>query len=413
MTLLKEIVVMAFDNISANKFRSGLTILGIVIGVVTVVAIASILTGLRDNLVRMVEDYGTNNIYAFHLTTGVRVGPRSREELARKRLTLADAEALKAASAVEDVASELFLNWDIDKTISYNGKSYKEGNLSGVTANYARVMNISLREGRFISETDDMHRRNVLVIGVNVAEAVFPNYAQIAGRKVLMGGQVYEIIGVLEKRKNTLFGESEEDDALFVPLKTAMKMSPQSEFLMHVIRARSGMLAEALDQSEQILRRQRNVRFDQPNDFHLSTADKIVEQFDSITRVLGLVAVAISSIGLIVGGVGVMNIMLVSVTERTREIGVRMAVGARRSDIVIQFLFEAMTLTFIGGVIGIVFALLLSVIIRLALPTLPSSIPLWAVVSGLGVSIAVGLVFGVWPARKAANLDPIEALRYE
>lgn len=413
MKLPKEIVLMALDNVRANKFRSFLTILGIVIGVVTVIAIASILTGLRQNIVRMIEEYGTNNIYAFHLTTGVRVGPRNREEWARKKLTLEDAAALRKAPAVDDVSSALFIDWNFDKSISYNGITYKEGDLSGVTANYAQIVNMSLREGRFINETDDEHRRNVLVIGVNVADAVFPNYSQIVGRKVLMGGQPYEIIGVLEKRKNGFFGENEEDNAMFIPLKTAAKIAPRSEFLMHIIRAKTGMLSQALDQCEEVLRRQRNVKFDQPNDFHLSTADKIVEQFDGITKALGLIAIAVSSVGLLVGGIGVMNIMLVSVTERTKEIGVRKAIGARSRDIVTQFLFESMTLTFLGGIIGVALALLVSQILALLLPTLPSTVPLWAVLTGLGVSIGVGLVFGVWPAKKAASLDPIEALRYE
>src|SRR5437660_3060348 len=182
---------------------------------------------------------------------------------------------------------------------------------------------------------------------------------------------------------------------------------------MLVIRARSGQLREALDQVEEILRRRRGVKFDQPNNFDLGTADKIVQQFDSITAMIGLIAIAISSLGLLVGGIGVMNIMLVSVTERTQEIGVRKAIGATRRDIVRQFMYEAMTLTFLGGVLGVILSVGISRIIILIFPSLPASIPLWAVITGLSVSIGVGLVFGVWPARKASRLDPIECLRYE
>ena len=187
----------------------------------------------------------------------------------------------------------------------------------------------------------------------------------------------------------------------------------KQDFLMLLIRTKSGQLQTALDQVDAVLRRQRKVRFSEPSNFDLKTADKFIAQFDSITGAIGLIAIAISSVGLLVGGIGVMNIMLVSVTERTREIGVRKAIGARRKDIVTQFLFEAMTLTSLGGMIGVVLSFLVSVILAFLLPDLPSKIPMWAVTAGLAVSTGVGLVFGVWPARVAARLDPIEALRYE
>ncbi|HET8674956.1 MAG TPA: FtsX-like permease family protein, partial [Blastocatellia bacterium] len=317
------------------------------------------------------------------------------------------------ATAVEDVANVAFIEWRFDTTINYQGNTYKRGNLQGVSGNYAVTTNILMQEGRFISDLDDQHRRDCMVIGVNVAEALFPNKSQVAGTQVMMGGRPFEIIGVLDKRKTGLFGENEEDNAIFIPFRTARKLSPRSEFMMLIIRARSGQLPIALNQVEDILRRQRAVKFDQDNDFDLSTADKFIEQFDSITAMVGLIAIAISSIGLLVGGIGVMNIMLVSVTERTHEIGIRKAIGARRKDIVRQFLFEAMTLTFLGGVLGVLLAYGVSQLIILLIPTLPATVPMWAVITGLVVSVMIGLVFGVWPARKASRLDPIEALRYE
>jgi len=409
----RETVAMALGNIQAHKFRSFLTVLGIVIGVLTVIVIASILTGLRNNIIQMIEEYGTNNIYAFHLSTGPNVGPRDRREWFRKPLTPEDGLAiLEQASAVEDVANVGFVWW-FDRTITYNGTTYKQGRLQGVSANYASIANISLQQGRFISEIDDQHRRNVMVIGINVVEALFPNKSQIAGTQVEMGGKTFEIIGVLEKRKGGFFGENEEDNAIFIPYRTARKLSPRSDFLMLMIRARSGQLRTAIEQVEEILRRQRGVKFNEPNNFDLGTADRFIEQFDSITAAVGLIAIAISGVGLLVGGVGVMNIMLVSVTERTREIGIRKAIGARRKDIITLFLFEAMTLTFLGGVLGVILAIGASYIIRFFIPDLPASIPPWAVVAGLLVSIAVGLIFGVWPAGKASRLDPIECLRYE
>src|SRR3989440_353555 len=415
--VLRETVAMAFDSVRAHKFRSFLTVLGIVIGVMTAITIASILTGLRQNIVAMIEEYGTNNIYAFHLSTGPRTG-EDRSERARKPLTVSDAEVIQTqAGAVEEVAVKApnvgYGGGPFDDKISYKGHNYRWGDTQGVSPNYAGITNIVIREGRFITENDDQQRANVMVVGVNAADALFPGQNQIVGTQVRMGGLNFEIVGVLEKRKAGFFGENEEDNAVMIPFRTAQKVAPAKGYLLLVIKARSGRTTEALQQSEDILRRRRNVKFGDVNNFDIKTADKFIEQFDSITAMVGLIAIAISSLGLLVGGIGVMNIMLVSVTERTKEIGVRKALGARRKDIVRQFLFEAMTLTFLGGILGVVLAVGVSRIIMLLVPALPASIPSWAGVFGLPVSVGVGLIFGVWPARKASRLDPIECLRYE
>lgn len=409
---------MALDSVRAHKFRSFLTVLGIVIGVMTAITIASILTGLRQNIVSIIEEYGTNNIYAFHLSTGPRTS-EDRSERTRKPLTVADAEAIASlASAVEEVGYKApnigYSGGPFDDNVSYQGHNYRWGDTQGVSPNYAGITNIVIKEGRFITENDDQQRANVMVIGVNAADALFPGQnQQIAGTQVRMGGYNFEVVGVLEKRKAGFFGENEEDNAVIIPFRTAQKIAPAKGYMLLVIKARSGRTTEALQQSEDVLRRRRNVKFGDPNNFDIKTADKFIEQFDSITAMVGLIAIAISSLGLLVGGIGVMNIMLVSVTERTKEIGVRKALGARRRDIVRQFLFEAMTLTFLGGILGVVLAVGISKLIMLLIPALPASIPAWAVVSGLTVSVGVGLLFGVWPARKASRLDPIECLRYE
>jgi putative ABC transport system permease protein len=414
---MRETLGMAFDSIRGHKFRSFLTVLGIVIGVLTAIVIASILTGMRQSIISIIEEYGTNNIYAFHLSTGPRTG-EDRSERLRKPFIVADAEAIKAqAAAVEDIAMVApnvgYSGGPFDDNITYHGHNYRWGNTQGVTANYAGILNINLKEGRFITDADDQARSNVLVIGVNAADALFPGQANIAGSQVRMGGYNFEIIGVLEKRKAGFFGENEEDNAVFLPFRTAQKVAPARGYMLFVIKGRSGQVPEALTQSEEILRRRRHVRFEDPDNFDIKTADKFIEQFDSITAMVGLIAIAISSLGLLVGGIGVMNIMLVSVTERTKEIGVRKAIGARRKDIVRQFLFEAMMLTFLGGVLGVLLAVGISRLLLILIPSMPASIPTWAVVSGLTVSIGVGLIFGVWPARKASRLDPIECLRYE
>ena len=416
-SVLGETLKMAIDSVRSHKFRSFLTVLGIVIGVMTAISIASILTGLRQNIIAIIEEYGTSNIYAFHLSTGPRTG-EDRSERLRKPLTVADAETIKAqATAVEDVALVApnvgYNGGPFDDNITYQGKNYRWGNTQGVSSNYANITNVALKEGRFITDSDDQQRANVMVIGVNAADALFPGQLNIAGTQVRMGGYNFEVVGVLEKRKAGFFGENEEDNAVFIPFRTAQKVAPARGYMLFIIRGRSGLVQEALTQSEEILRRRRHVPFGEPDNFDIKTADKFIEQFDSITAMVGLIAIAISSLGLLVGGIGVMNIMLVSVTERTREIGVRKAIGARRKDIVRQFLFEAMMLTFLGGLLGVLLAVGISKLLILLLPDLPASIPTWAVVTGLTVSVGVGLIFGVWPARKASRLDPIECLRYE
>jgi len=405
---------MAFDNLRAHRTRSGLTVFGVVIGVLVVVVVSSILTGMRRNVIQAVEEYGTNNIFAFHLTTGPQLGPRDRAEFRRKPLRPEDGAAVRdLASAVEDVGHSAFM-WLEDRTIAYGREKYRRAGLQAVSANYAEVTNLSLREGRFLTETDDEHRRSVLVIGHNVAQALFGSLAWSPNREVSFAGRPFTVIGVLEKRKGGFMGENEDDNVVFMPYRTGRIVAPRaSDWVLLVIRARSGQLAAALDQAEDVLRRRRGLRSNQPSNFDLSTADRIIQQFDGITAAIGLIAIAISSVSLLVGGIGVMNIMLVSVTERTQEIGVRKALGARRRDIVRQFLFEAIALTLSGGVLGVLLAVAVSWLLLWLLPSLPSQIPPWAVVAGLAVSIGVGLTFGVWPARRAAALDPVEALRYE
>ncbi|MEP6924614.1 MAG: ABC transporter permease, partial [Pyrinomonadaceae bacterium] len=390
-----EIVKMALDSIRSNKFRSVLTVLGIVVGVMTAIIVASILTGMRNSIVSIIEEYGTNNIYAFHLTTGF--GPPDRSERSRKPLTVEDADAIeKQSGAIEDIAliaPQIGSFGDgFDDNLVYEGKNYRWALTDGVSANYDKIANVVLREGRFISETDDQDRRNVIVIGVNCADALFPDERTgIVGRTVRMNGQQWEIIGVLEKRKAGFFGENEEDRKVFLPYRTARKVAPQRNFLLQIIQAKSGRVKEALQDAEGILRQRRGVKFDAANDFDIKTADKFIEQFDGITGMIGLIAIAISSLGLLVGGIGVMNIMLVSVTERTKEIGIRKAIGATSGAIILQFLLEAMTLTFFGGIIGVILAIGISNLVMFLIPSIPASVPAWAVIAGLVTSVAVGL----------------------
>lgn len=408
---------MAIDSIYSHKFRSFLTILGIVVGVITAIVVASILTGLRNSIVAIVEEYGTNNIYAYHLSTGF--GPRSRDERNRKPLTDADADAILAQStAVNDLSTVApsigSFNGGFDDNLVYEGKNYRWALTDGVNPNYMEISNLVLKSGRFITESDNFQRRNVLVVGVNCVEALFPGQENDAvGKVVRMNGTTWEIIGVIEKRKAAFLGGNEEDRKVMMPYRTARKVAPDREEELIVIQAKNGKLSDAVSEVEGILRQRRGVKHEESNNFDIKTADNFVAQFDGIMGGVGLAAIAISCLGLLVGGIGVMNIMLVSVTERTKEIGIRKAIGATRTAIVLQFLLEAMTLTFFGGVIGVIFAIAISSLIILLVPSVPAQVPLWAIVAGLATSIGVGLIFGVLPARKAAKLDPIECLRYE
>lgn len=402
---------MALDTVLEHKIRSFLTVLGIIVGIVTVVLISSILTGARNELVSQVENYGINNVYAFHMEMGMSHGRRTDEERKRKPLSVADAMAIKElCPSVNDVSwQEMPFGTRIN--ISYKGNSLRNFDFIGTPFNYGSVANIKLDRGRFFTEAEDAHRMSVAVIGPDAAEAMFAE-ADPIGKKILVNGRLFRILGITEKSKSSMI-LGEGDSTVIVPYRTFQKMFPWIDMRVLFIQAREGLREKALGEVESLLRVRRRVKPSEDNNFALTTSDRFIQEFDSMTSVVAIGVVAISSIGLLVGGIGVMNIMLVSVTERTREIGVRKAIGATRKDIVFQFLLEAMTLTGIGGILGVILALGGSFLIQVFLPSLPSLIPPWSVFAALTVSVVIGLVFGVWPARKASRLDPIEALRYE
>ncbi|HEY1496269.1 MAG TPA: ABC transporter permease [Candidatus Solibacter sp.] len=412
---VRENLLLAMDTLRTHKFRSFLTVLGVLIGTTTVIAVTSIIAGLDKQLVDVAEQFGTRTLWVYKLEMGA-PHAMTREERLRKPLTYEDAMAIKEQSpSTSTVSVELFRELGEfglpPVTARYKGQNMLDALFVGVTADHLRLINATIGQGRFFTETEDLHRRDVAVIGNGVRERFFAHEDPI-GKSILVDGHTLEIIGTLTKFKSFL-GDDQNDKAVLIPYQSFKKAYPEAKDHFICVLVEPGKMDQARDEVTELLRRRRHVKPSEPDNFGVSSAELVIGQFRQLIATVGLVMVVISSIGLLVGGIGVMNIMLVSVTERTREIGVRKAIGARRSDIVWQFLLEAMTLTAFGGVVGILVGWLLSVAIRTFVPTLPSTVPVWSVVAGFTVATSVGLFFGLWPALKAARLDPIAALRHE
>ena len=410
---VRENLWLALDTLRTHKFRSLLTVLGVLIGTTTVILVASLIQGLSHQMADVAEGFGTRTIFIYKLPPFT-FNP-TREERLRKPLTYEDAMALKAdCPDLEDVGLTLF-NWQPPAppfvTVKYKGQEIVDAQFFGNTANNFRITNADLVDGRFFNEVDDLHRRDVAVIGAEVASRFFVNEDPI-GKTIVADGHNFTVIGTLARRKG-IAGDTTADRRVFVPYYTFKKYYPNVKDNFINALAVPGRMDQAIEEITGTLRLRRHVKPADPNSFSVSTADSVVQQFNQIISTVALVMIVLSSIGLLVGGIGVMNIMLVSVTERTREIGVRKAIGARRSDITWQFLLEAMTLTGSGGLIGIGIGWLFSFTIRSLFPSMPTTVPVWSVVTGFIVAVSVGLFFGMWPAVKASRLDPIVALRYE
>lgn len=413
-----ENLKMALDTLRMNKMRSFLTVLGVVIGVVTVMVIASFISGIDHAVTQQIESFGTNSIFLYKYDParmGFRFGQRSREERLRKNLTYDDAIAISQLPTINVAVPMLEITNDYfgrKIAVKGGGKESAAVRLQGTLPEYEKAGIWVLSQGRFFTRQENDSRDEVCVVGASVADQFFPFMTPL-DKFLTIGGREFRVVGVLEKREQ-LFGGGEgsndQNNVILMPFSVAQKLKPRAEDVLILAVARPGMLKPALDQVTDLLRVRRNVPFDQPNNFNISTADSIIETFRSITIGVAIAMIAISSVGLMVGGIGVMNIMLVSVTERTREIGIRKAIGGRRRDILWQFLIEAMTLTGAGGLIGLLIGWLLTLLIKMFFP---SYVPIWAPFAGFLSSVGIGLVFGLWPAWKAARLDPIVALRYE
>ena len=401
----------AMDTLRAHKLRSFLTVFGVVLGVSVIMLVAALITGFDQQVQENIKQYGADTAFVSRFDQGPHGGRRPKEERERKPLTLEDAQAVKElCPAIKDLT--VFITWwEQPHTVRTRSGEVTAIDFRGVDPNFGQVYaNAATLDGRFISEGDDLHREKVVMLGENAAPVLFPNVSPV-GKDVMIDGSAFRVIGVVEKPKG-MFGQDDEDRRVLIPYNTFRKIYPGAYENSIRFQAYPNLLDQAVDQATEVLRRRRNVPYQGKNSFSIQTSQQIVDQFHSILGMVALATFVLSGIGLLIGGVGVMNIMLVSVTERTREIGIRKAIGAKSGDITWQFLLEAMALTGVGGVLALVLVNGLVLLVRVGLKW-PGSVPLWAALTGIVVSVSVGLVFGVWPAMKAAKLDPVEALRYE
>jgi putative ABC transport system permease protein len=411
-----ETVRFALIAVRSHKLRAFLTVLGIVVGVATVIAMVSIVTGFNNNMVRNFQSFGATLVQFQKYEARFGPGHRDPSERRRKDLTYEDAVALKQSiPEMRAVSPERYL-WNVEISVKYRDNETTTPMVAGIAPDYSVANNHYIGYGRFLTESDFQHTANVAVIGEDVREILF-SHEEPLNKVVNFNGEEFVVIGVLEK-KGRVMGRS-NDNFFLIPFTTFDRKFPQIKNsggdTIHIatVPYTPAQVPIIIEKGRALLRARRHVPFDKPDDFAIYTPDKLIESFQGITNGVTLAMIFVAFISLLIGGVGVMNIMLVSVTERTREIGVRKAVGAYRRDIVLQFLTEATTLSLLGGAIGVLVGIAIPAGVKRAFEALPAETPFWAVGVGLAVSMSVGIFFGLYPAVKASRLDPIEALRYE
>ncbi len=401
---------LALQTIRAHKTRAILTVLGVVMGTGTIIGVGAILTGFDASITAVLRSFGPNSIIIYKFPIGPRTGNLTGEERTRKDLTYQNSLNIRAkCTACQEVSPMLVID-RFEMSAKYKGNEMYNVTVMGVEEQYADAGQVDMHSGRFFTNEENRRRAPVAVVGADLVKSLYANLDPV-GKTISVAGREFEVIGTMNRPAASFFGQ--DDLRVVMPFFTLQRFYPQIKDISIVVNAQEGQLAKALDQARVSLRIDRRVPYSKPDNFSMSTAEQMVSDFRQITSMVALVMVVLSSVGLLVGGIGVMNIMLVSVTERTKEIGIRKAIGARKSDIILQFLMEAMVLTGMGGLAGIVFGWMVALISRLIFTTLPTRVPLWAAVLGIIVSAGTGLFFGIWPANKAARLDPVDALRYE
>jgi putative ABC transport system permease protein len=415
---LWEEVRLALDTLRKNKLRSSLTILGIVIGITTVITVTAVINGLNENVLGGIRSLGSDTIIAYRFPWASLSRPPS-DWFTRKELLPEWAEDIarlphvKAASASMRIFQPQFGSGTEDiRRGAYRAKNVI---LQGNQPSIGEIFDLKIESGRFFNETDAEHRAPVVLLGYDTVRVLFPESPENSiGKEVIIDGQVFTVIGTLEKQRQGISGGSNpEDNSAYMPVTTLRKLYPNQKDYVLFAKARDPeKVGEAVEEIRDLLRRKRRLSNNKPDDFALFTSDYFLDLWNKISGLIFILMFAVASVGLIVGGIGVMNIMLVSVTERTREIGVRKAIGAKRSNILAQFLIEAVTLSGVGGIIGVLFGSALSLLMRYGLK-MPAVLSLFWVLTALILCALIGIIFGVYPAWKAARLDPVEALRYE
>jgi putative ABC transport system permease protein len=400
-----EAIGMGLQGIRAYKLRAFLTILGVVMGIMTVTGMSAIVAGLNASMAKQIASIGSSTIFIRPSAPGENVD--DDEWRRRKGLTMDEVEMIAAKPAVKSIAPLQFVPIE---NVKYGPERARDAQVLGTTAAYEEVHDTYVEKGRFLSNADVERSAHVVVLGVDIADALFP-FVEPVDKVIALDGRPFTVIGVLQKKGRFLFRSM--DNIVLVPVNAIQKQDRRFNFMMADVKPVSpGHMEAAIDQTREAMRRYRKLKYLQKDNFGIFSQDTLSDLYNQITGGIYMVMIAISSIGLLVGGVGVMNIMLVSVTERTREIGVRKALGATKRDILWQFLTEAMTLTGAGGIIGILIGAILAFLINTFSPFPAVIQPTWVIIA-FATSMIVGLTFGLWPAAKAARLDPIEALRYE